>query len=133
MEKRIDSYIRQTCPVFGLPPYWWRLEGMVNAHVQRLPRSRYLVHPKTLQTEEWERVHCFATIIGKVCSQWIARKEFCRVAVASSCCHSRYMNYWRNLPYDVRRIYLGLGGDSGNEFRKQELNPWMKTKYSGIF
>jgi len=133
MESRIDQIIRDVAPAFGLPPYWWRVEGQPNACVFRNAKKRHLMHPLVLKTEQWERVHCFCTIIGKCLEQWIGRPQFCEATKVGGGTHAVFSLNWRAFPYEVQKVYLALGGGQANEFRRKEITPWMMEKYSGIF
>ena len=133
MERMIDRIIRETAPAFGLPPYWWVVEGQENSCVFRETRNRYLMDPAVLATEQWERVHCFCTIIGKCIERWIGRPQFCPATGVAGGTHAIFSVQWRAFPYEVQKVYLALGGGQANEFRRKEITPWMMERYSGIF
>ena len=132
MDQVIDRIVRETSASFGLPPYWWKVDASRTSYIVKLPVKRWRINWVVEQTEAWERAHAFATIVGKCSSRWIARDEFCPKLNVGVGTYHLFSVKWRALPCDIRQMYLMLGGEEANNFRKAELTPWMLKNY-GIF
>jgi hypothetical protein len=132
MDQVIDRIVRETSASFGLPPYWWKVDASRTSYIVKLPVKRWRINWVVEQTEAWEREHAFATIVGKCSTRWIARDEFCPKLNIGVGTHHLFSVKWRALPCDIRQMYLMLGGEEANNFRKAELTPWMLKNY-GIF
>ena len=132
----IEDIIQETAPVFGLPPYWWRFEGRNQAVVSTLAKERWLNHPQSTQAKDWERVHCFATMMGKCSTEFrIERHDVVAHMQVGAGTATKFLAIWEAFPIELRKMYLCLRGEQGNEFRQAEVVPWMSLsmKVSGIF
>jgi len=132
MDQVIDRIVRETSASFGLPPYWWKVDDSRTSYIVKLPVKQWRINWVVEQTEAWERAHAFATIVGKCSTRWIARDEFCPKLNVGVGTYHLFSVKWRALPYDIRQMYLMLGGEEANNFRKAELTPWIQKNY-GIF
>ena len=132
MDNVIDRIVRETSACFGLPPYWWKVDDSRTSYIIKLPRQRWRINPVVQETEQWERAHAFATIVGKCSARWIARPQFCPAIKVGIGTHHLFFVKWRELPYPIQQAYLMLGGEGANKFRKAELIPWIQKNYGNI-
>ena len=122
----IDRIIRETAPVFGLPPYWWQA-GVGNlSYVTTRPSNRVYDTPEHFNTTtREERADCFAVIVGKSQSMCQGRNEILRATGVSSGTYAVASLRWKAMK-ELQPFYRSLGGELGNSARKEFLEIWKK-------
>ena len=122
----IDRIIRETAPVFGLPPYWWQA-GVGNfCYVTTRPSNRVYDTPEHFNTTtREERADCFAVIVGKAQSMCQGRNEILRATEVSSGTYAVASLRWKAMK-ELQPFYRSLGGELGNSARKEFLEIWKK-------
>lgn len=120
----VDRIIRETSPVFGLPPYWWQA-GVGNlSYVTTRPSNRVYDTPEHFNTTtREERADCFAMIVGKAQSMCQGRNEIVRATGVSSGTYAVASLRWKAMK-ELHPFYCGLGGKLGNIARKEMLDEW---------
>ena len=122
----VDRIIRETAPVFGLPPYWWQA-GVGNfCYVTTRPSNRVYDTPEHFNTTtREERADCFAVIVGKAQSMCQGRNEILRATGVSSGTYAVASLRWKAMK-ELQPFYRSLGGELGNSARKEFLEIWKK-------
>ena len=124
----VDRIVRETSPVFGLPPYWWRAVDGNCSYVSRLPSKKLYSLPAyfTESTAE-ERADCFAVIVGKSQTTFQGRDDILRATGVGSGTYAVASLRWQAMK-DLHQFYRSLAGEQGNEARKEFLEPWKTMK-----
>lgn len=124
----VDRIIRETAPVFGLPPYWWRAVDGNCSYVTRLPSKRLYSLPAyfTESTAE-ERADCFAVIVGKSQAVFQGRDDILRATGVGSGTYAVASLRWQAMK-DLQQFYRSLAGEQGNTARKEFLESWKTMK-----
>ena len=120
----IDCIIRETAPVFGLPPYWWRAVDGNFSYVTTRPSNRVYDTPEHFNTTtREERADCFAVIVGKAQSMCQGRNEILRATGVGSGTYAVASVRWKAMR-ELQPFYRSLGGELGNIARKEMLDEW---------
>jgi len=120
----IDRIIRETAPVFGLPPYWWRAVDGKLSYVALRPSKRVYNTPEYFNfTTPEERLDCFAVIVGKSQRLFQGRDQILRWTGVASGTYAVASLRWQAMK-ELQPFYCSLGGELGNNARKEMLEEW---------
>ena len=124
----VDRIIRETSPVFGLPPYWWKAVDGNCSYVIRLPSKNLYNLPRYFtESTSQERGDCFAVIVGKSQAVFQGRDDILRATGVGSGTYAVASLRWQAMK-DLQQFYRSLAGEQGNTARKEFLESWMKMK-----
>ena len=126
----VDRIIRETAPVFGLPPYWWWAVDGNPSYVTRSPsKALYNIPDHFDFTTPDERADCFAVIVGKAQRMFQGRDQILRGTGVGSGTYAVASLRWQAMK-ELQRFYCGLGGELGNIARKEMLDEWKNDLHS---
>lgn len=126
----IDRIIRETAPVFGLPPYWWRaVDGNCSYVTRRPSKALYNIPDHFDFTTPEERADCFAVIVGKAQRLFQGRDEILRGTGVGSGTYAVASLRWQAMK-ELHPFYCSLGGELGNIARKEMLEEWKNNRNS---
>ena len=123
----VDRIIRETSPVFGLPPYWWRaVDGNCSYVTRRPSKALYNIPDHFDSTTPEERADCFAVIVGKSQAVFQGRDDILRATGVGSGTYAVASLRWKAMK-DLHQFYRTLAGEQGNQARKEFLEQWKTT------
>lgn len=126
----VDRIIRETAPVFGLPPYWWRAVDGSCSYVTRRPSKRLYNIPDHFDfTTPEERADCFAVIVGKSQRLFQGRDQILRWTGVGSGTYAVASLRWQAMK-ELHPFYCSLGGELSNIARKEMFDEWKNDRNS---
>ena len=125
----VDRIIRETAPVFGLPPYWWwAVDGNCSYVTRRPSKALYNIPDHFDFTTPEERADCFAVIVGKSQRLFQGRDQILRGTGVGSGTYAVASLRWQAMK-ELHPFYCSLGGELGNIARMEMLDEWKNNRH----